>query len=261
MKKTLSLLFGALALVVTAPVPATTIVAMDADALAAQSELIFVGQVVGVESLPTSDRSFAFTHVTFAVAETLKGSVAKELFTLRLAGGHLGDQVVEVVGMPTFVIGERYVVFASGNGTVGCPVLGWSQGLLRFVPHPTRAGDTVLVDGVNRLVVGVSEGQFQHSGHRLEHDGWRAIGPVADPSGVTILWQEGVEVTHQDSTQRSPEPLAEAQSAEKTLAELRDLVKSTRLKKGAHPGLAMPSAESFEIPTTFTLRPTRAQNR
>src|SRR5918998_2559927 len=52
-----------------------------------RAELIFVGTVVGIESVPVKDGSFAFTYVTFDVQETLKGAAAGPTLTLRFAGG------------------------------------------------------------------------------------------------------------------------------------------------------------------------------
>src|SRR4028119_2053269 len=110
---------------------ATAVRQADLGALVDEAELIFVGTVIGIESVPTQDQRYAFTYVTFDVEQTLKGTQRSgKIITLRFAGGQVGDTMFEVTGAPRFAAGGRHLLFVEGNDRLGVPLVGWVQGKL-----------------------------------------------------------------------------------------------------------------------------------
>jgi hypothetical protein len=96
------------------------------------AQRIFVGRVVAVDSFRADRRGDARirTRVTFSVDETLRGSGV--VAVLEFLGGTVGDLTLDVVDMPQFSVGERYVVFAYEGDRWVNPVVGFTQGLLRI---------------------------------------------------------------------------------------------------------------------------------
>jgi len=128
-------------------VPATTVEAVTFGELVQDAQRIFVGEVVAVESfradLGTGPR--IRTRVTFSVDEAPRGRGV--VAALEFLGGTVGDLTLEVAGMPRFVVGEHYVVFALEGDRWVNPVVGFTQGLFR-VSRDVRGGTwRVLTDG------------------------------------------------------------------------------------------------------------------
>jgi hypothetical protein len=127
---------------------------MDAAALVDGAELIFVGTAVHAETVTSEDGTFPYTLVTFTVDEALKGATDQNEITLELAGGRLESEsrIVEIPGMPRFDVDTTYLLFARGNGTGPCPLLGWKQGMeLRRRHHRHRSGADPLVLELGQL--------------------------------------------------------------------------------------------------------------
>ncbi|HEX2060308.1 MAG TPA: hypothetical protein VHK90_06175, partial [Thermoanaerobaculia bacterium] len=129
-------LWLSLLLVLAAHVHASTVIPIDVATQIDQSELIFIGTVIGIESVPVRDGSFAYTYVTFDVEETLKGVADGPTFTLRMAGGEVPPLAYEIAGAPKFRKGGRHVLFVVGNDRYGIPLSGGPQGKLDLVAHP-----------------------------------------------------------------------------------------------------------------------------
>ena len=62
---------------------------------------------------------------------------------LRVVGGTVGRETLEVPDVPRFRPGARYVVFVKGNGRSIFPVVGGSRGLFQVVWDPIRSADVV----------------------------------------------------------------------------------------------------------------------
>jgi hypothetical protein len=141
--------------------PATTVEAVTFEELVKSAQRIFVGDVVAVESFRADLRSGLRirTRVTFSVDETLRGPGV--LVVLEFLGGTVGDLTQEIVGMPRFIVGEHYVVFAREGDRWVNPVVGFTQGLFR-VSRDVRGGTLrVLTEGRAPLanVVGIGRPQ------------------------------------------------------------------------------------------------------
>ncbi len=123
---------SAIALVLTPSfAPATTVEAVTFEELVKSAERIFVGEVVAVESFRSDiGRGPRIrTRVTFSIADAIRSRGVVSV--LEFLGGTVGDLTQEVAGMPHFVVGEHYVVFARGGERWVNPVVGFTQGLLR----------------------------------------------------------------------------------------------------------------------------------
>jgi len=76
--------------------------------------------------------STIYTYVRCRVIRALKGEARSEI-ELRLLGGVVGDSGMEVLGMPKFVRGGKYILFVSGNGVSFCPLVGVMHGQYHVV--------------------------------------------------------------------------------------------------------------------------------
>ncbi len=243
------LLAGALALAGAMPAGATTLLRMNAGNLMDSAELIFVGEVLDVSSVPVADGSYAFTFVTFDVSETLKGEIDGTQLALRFDGGQVGDRVIEYEGMPTFQPGQQVLLFVEGNGKVGCPVLGWWQGRLDFVSGPDSS---VLVDSFGGIVTGVADGEWLRVAPEelLE----RQRSPRSEPS-VEVLWTDGVEI---EAPAEDAVRQARLADSVEVLEALRTQLRARRTEKSFQRGVRVESAYTDEIPATVEFRPTTA---
>jgi hypothetical protein len=76
-----------------------------------------MGTCVSVESRWTDDHKQILTYITLTNTEPLKGN-AKGNVTFVQLGGRVSDDVMHVVGAPTFEVGEEVLVFlASTSGS------------------------------------------------------------------------------------------------------------------------------------------------
>jgi hypothetical protein len=128
------------ALILAAPLRATTLAPAAFDDQLAAAEIIFRGKVIDqVSRWQTTPHGRAiFTDVTFDTLETFKG-FAPARYTLELLGGKIGDDELIVDGLPRFVSGHEYIVLVSGNGTAACPVVGWRNGSLPITRETGQA--------------------------------------------------------------------------------------------------------------------------
>lgn len=93
---------------------ATMILPRDLGTMTKASTDIVRGRVVAIESRWNDDRTLIVTDVRLAVTETFKGKAATEV-TLELLGGRVEDLALDVVGSPSFALGEDVVVFATAG--------------------------------------------------------------------------------------------------------------------------------------------------
>ncbi len=235
-----SKLLSALLLVAAVHLRASTVIPVDVVAQVDEADLIFVGTVLETKSVPVKDGSFAYTYVTFAVDETLKGSASGASLTLRVAGGQAGQYVYEIAGGPAVQEGGRHLLFVRGNDRRGIPLSGGPQGKLNLVSHPVTQ-EEIVVDEAGRVLDGIRDGNWVRSGMRLD-----AHGALQQPQAVaTVISQEGVEVTLDQ-----PETGDEAAPASQVIAELRDLIQSRAFAPKFQRGAAVDSASPDTVPST-----------
>jgi hypothetical protein len=132
--RALALLVAAATLLVPRPAAPTTVIAPTFDELVAQAEIVVLARVVALRSAWTESRSgrTIVTDVTLSIDRTLKGPVFVQR-SLEFLGGTVGDDTLEVSGMPAFHVGDRDVLFIRDSGRPVSPIVGFAYGRFRVV--------------------------------------------------------------------------------------------------------------------------------
>lgn len=110
----------------------------DLEFLSSQSNLIFLGEVTDISyRISRSDAEgtvpLPFTFVTHKISLLLHGSTPADSFTMRLIGGpNENGQFLTVTGVPNFQVGQQDLLFVSGNGSEGCPLVLCESGRYRI---------------------------------------------------------------------------------------------------------------------------------
>lgn len=132
-----------LALGLIGPVGAASVREMQLDEIIDSSAIAFQGTCTGNRTERDPLTNFVVTYTTFEVKDVLKGTV-QSTHTIKQIGGRMpaGELSFRVDGVPTFVIGEDYVVFLAGVSSAGfsSPV-GLAQG--KFMVQKNATGKTV----------------------------------------------------------------------------------------------------------------------
>jgi hypothetical protein len=135
-------------------------------------------QGVAAQSLGTKGGRMIFTRVRLQVEDTIKGKAAPEV-ELVIAGGTIGSTTAEVVGMPRFEKGGRYMLFLrDAYPAHAVPIVGVNQGFFRVI-RDDRTGRDLLQRANGEYVTGV--------------EGDRVVGTLA-PAGRPQARQIGAPV-------------------------------------------------------------------
>jgi hypothetical protein len=128
---------------------ATSVVPPSFTELVSEADAIYRGRVTAVQPRripsPDGNGSIIKTFVTFAVERVLKGSQQKEV-TLEFFGGTLGDESMEISGMPKFNLGAREIVFVQKNGVQFCPLVALMHGRYRVLRDNATAREHIARD-------------------------------------------------------------------------------------------------------------------
>ena len=110
----------------------TTVIPPTFDALVGGASTVFVGEVIAVRARwVTSPRGRAImTDVTFRVEDVWKGRIGA-VTMLEFMGGTIDGMTMEVVGMPEFTVGQRNVLFVSGERAAS-PLVGFMYGRMKI---------------------------------------------------------------------------------------------------------------------------------
>jgi hypothetical protein len=248
-------LLGAIALLLSLvnPLLATTVRRKNFDQLVQEADMVAVGRVQNVHSLPTADRQYVYTYVTVGELEVLKGNYDESQIMLRMDGGDMGDgRRLVVPGIPRFQFNEQVVIFVKGNGQSICPFVGWEQGLLRVVKDE-KSGESLLRSSRGQRIHGVRNGAFLISPGEKQaqnQDGVFIVDPDANSAGHT----------EQGETQQPPQLKAAELQQDLSLGALKQEIHSMLLKAGYRrsTGVRVKSAQiAFESPG---LRSDKAKN-
>jgi hypothetical protein len=169
---------------------ASTVLSMDIDALAAQAEFIFEGEVLQHSSQQDPGSGIINTYVTFAVFDVVKGDYNGQQLELRFAGGTLGGETVEVSGLILPRVGEQGIYFVeSVSRSLINPLLGWSQGHYLIVEGNgerlvNTVGETPVVDV--RPVANIPRA-IRRPQTIVESDSDAAFGVITDPGAVGMV--------------------------------------------------------------------------
>lgn len=116
------------------PSSAMSVVAPSFSEMVAKAETVARVEVTTQKSqwdISASGQKVIHTYVQLRVIKQLKGEPQTTL-SLRFLGGQVGTSVMSIPDMPTFVTGERYIVFVADNGRAFCPLVGIMHGTYRL---------------------------------------------------------------------------------------------------------------------------------
>ena len=132
MKKFSQLLISGACLIFGGTAPATTVIPPSFDELVSRAEMIFQGSVTGVRSEWTGEgaQRHIMSYVTLKVEDAIKGNPGSTV-TLRMLGGTVGGETMEVSDAPKFKVGDRDILFVENNGTQFVPLVGIMHGRFR----------------------------------------------------------------------------------------------------------------------------------
>ena len=108
---------------------ATTVIPPSFDQLVSRAQIIFQGTVTNVRSEWTGEgaQRHIVSYITFKVDDMFKGNAGDQI-TLRMLGGTVDGQTMEVSDGPKFKPGDRDVLFVENNGTQFIPLVGIMHG-------------------------------------------------------------------------------------------------------------------------------------
>ena len=138
-------------------ITATTVIPPTFEQLVQQAELISQGTVTDVRSVWEGEgaQRHINTYVTFQIGENMKGNAGSS-YTIRILGGTVGDETMEVTDTPKFKMGDRDILFVEHNNDQFVPLVGINNG--RF--HVQRDGQTgrdIIVNGEGEPVRDVTK--------------------------------------------------------------------------------------------------------
>ncbi|HSH38605.1 MAG TPA: hypothetical protein VK993_07450 [Chthoniobacterales bacterium] len=144
---------------------ATTVIPPSFDELVDQAQLIFQGTVSDTQSQWAGEGASRriVTYVTFNVEEAIKGEPGAT-YTLRMLGGTVDGQTMEVTDSPKFKVGDRDIVFVENNGSQFIPLVGIMHG--RYRVQQDKAGKDVVTTNSGHALTDVAAiGKDDDHGH------------------------------------------------------------------------------------------------
>lgn len=123
---------------------ATTVLEKTFSELVRDAEVIALGTVTAIEAKWDAQKEVPLTLVTFSDLAISKGDMGRTELTLQFLGGPTPDgMVMQIAGTPQFHLGERAVVFVTGNKINAVPLVGLWQGVYRVVFDVERDLETI----------------------------------------------------------------------------------------------------------------------
>jgi hypothetical protein len=148
MKKFLRLLISGACLIFAGTALATTVIPPSFDELVSRAEMIFQGNVTDVRSEWTGEgaQRRIMSYVTLKVEDAIKGNPGSTV-TLRMLGGTVGGETMEVSDAPKFKVGDRDILFVENNGTQFVPLVGIMHGRFHVEKDATGQDAVFTNDG------------------------------------------------------------------------------------------------------------------
>ena len=145
---------------------ATTVVPPSFDELVDQAQLIFQGTVTETQSQWAGEGASRriVTYVTFTVDEAIKGDPGAT-YTLRMLGGTVDGQTMEVTDSPKFKTGDRDIVFVENNGSQFIPLVGIMHGRYRVQQDKVTGKEVVATNSGNALTAVTEIGKDDGHAH------------------------------------------------------------------------------------------------
>jgi len=134
-------LFSLLWLAMALPAQAASVLPLYLDEIVADAQIAFQGTCTANRIERDPQTGLIVTYTTFDVREVLKGNVGTT-HTIKQVGGRAGTENYRVEGVPSFAVGQEYVLFLYGVSSAGfsSPV-GLSQG--QFVVRTGPGGQEI----------------------------------------------------------------------------------------------------------------------
>jgi len=156
MKTKYILLFAAVAIALTGAT-ATMVIPPTFAQLVQQAELIFQGTVTDVRSVWEGEgaQRHIDTYVRFQIDENVKGN-ATSSYTIRVLGGTVGDETMEVTDSPKFKVGDREILFVEHNNQQFVPLVGINHGHFH-VQRDEQTGRDIMMNGDGEPVRDLSQ--------------------------------------------------------------------------------------------------------
>jgi hypothetical protein len=136
---------------------ATTVIPPTFEQLVQQAELIFQGTVTDVRSIWEGEgaQRHIDTYITFQIGENVKGNAGSS-YTIRILGGTVGDETMEVTDAPKFKVGDSDILFVEHNNDQFVPLVGINNG--RFhVQRDEQTGRDIVLNGEGEPVRDVTK--------------------------------------------------------------------------------------------------------
>jgi hypothetical protein len=133
-------------------VKATTVIPPTFEQLVKQADFIFQGTVTDSRSVWEGEggQRHIETYISFKVEDSVKGDAGSS-FTIRMLGGTVGDETMEVTDAPKFKVGDRDILFVEHNFDQFVPLVGIGHG--RFhVQRDEQTGRDVIVNAEGEAV-------------------------------------------------------------------------------------------------------------
>ena len=135
---------------------ATTVIPPNFDQLVQRAQIIFEGNVTGLKSewIGAGSEHRIVTYVTFKVDDSLKGDAGTS-YTIRMLGGTVDGQTMQVSDAPKFQVGDHDLLFVENNGSQFIPLVGIEHGSFRITKD--ASGNDVIVTGDDQPLTDVSQ--------------------------------------------------------------------------------------------------------
>jgi hypothetical protein len=138
-------------------VTGTSVIPPTFNQLVQQAELIFQGTVTDVRSIWEGEgaQRHIDTYITFQIGENVKGNAGSS-YTIRILGGTVGDETMEVTDTPKFKVGDSDILFVEHNNDQFVPLVGINNG--RFhVQRDEQTGQDIVLNGEGEPVRDVTK--------------------------------------------------------------------------------------------------------
>jgi len=166
-----------------------------------EADLVFVGTVVDIYSeWSDPDETEIYTYVTFNDIEIVAGEYQDSELTVRFSGGEIWDFKVLYAGVPQFNLGERNLLFLSGNFTEVCPIVGWIQGNFRIM-YDQSVGAQVIHTDDGKPIAGIQEGKIILSRDDILVQGGSPGVPEDPQAQVEVMTGPAIKMTLNDFSQ------------------------------------------------------------
>jgi hypothetical protein len=147
MKMLRSVFLASLVTLSLSVVRATTVIPPTFDELVTKADMIFEGTVTGLRSEWTGEGAnrHIVTYVSFKIEDPIKGAAGAD-YTIRMFGGTVDGQTIEVTDAPRFKVGDRDILFVENNGSQFIPLVGIMHGRFHVQADSNGASETIARD-------------------------------------------------------------------------------------------------------------------